>query len=346
MKTFDCTCGNTLFFENSKCLSCNKEVCWCPICYDLTPLLVLNNGGYQCGQCQSLLKKCFNFITYNVCNRCVDASLYIENNPLCDYCLYNDTIPDLNVPGNLEKWYELEISKRRLLYTLELVKLPIHDTQPPLSFDFKGDVLLKDILWRTVGTLKHVYTGHANGKITINIREADPVTREKVRVDLNESHRTLVGHFHHEIGHFYWELLVKNDWLQRFNQLFGDHTNPGYADALEVYYKNGAPKNWKINYVSAYATMHPWEDFAETFAAYLDMVSVLDTASHLIIKNEEVDVARSNFHSMMTKYTKIGIVLNEMNRTIGLIDFLPDIFSPNVITKLEFVHDLIRCHAV
>ena len=39
MKTFTCTCGNTLYFENSKCLSCAQEVGWCPNCGAISALM-------------------------------------------------------------------------------------------------------------------------------------------------------------------------------------------------------------------------------------------------------------------------------------------------------------------
>jgi hypothetical protein len=40
-----------------------------------------------------------------------------------------------------------------------------------------------------------------------------------------------------------------------------------------------APAHWRDNFVSAYATTHPWEDFAETFAHYLHIVDTLETAN-------------------------------------------------------------------
>lgn len=248
--------------------------------------------------------------------------------------------------GNLEKWRRIEAAKRRLLYTLELLNLPLsHNSAawgPPLEFAFKGDIILRDSSWRKLGTGERVYTGHADGTITLNIQEADPVEREKLRVDMNESHRTLIGHFHHEIGHYYWQVLVTGDWIETFKTLFGDHQNPTYSEALNRYYaQSSPPQGWEDHYISAYATMHPWEDFAETFGTYLDMVTVLDTAHHVDLQYG-LDVQTCSFAEMIQQYKKLGIILNELNRTLGLLDFVPEVFSRPVAMKLEFIHDLLR----
>ena len=348
METYTCICGNTLFFENSRCVQCQRLVGWCPGCDRIASLLDLGNHQYQCGHsdCQILLTQCHNYQVHQICNRCIANEAVSTSPALCDYCQYTDIIPDLSVPGNHQRWYELEVAKRRLLYILEILQLPFGNNQPdfnpPLSFDFKGDIILKDALWRTVGQGKRIFTGHANGKITINIREADDDVREQLRVDFNEAQRTVVGHFHHEIGHYYWQLLVKERWLGHFKDTFGDHENPLYSEALERYYASGPPRNWQQEYVSAYATMHPWEDFAETFATYLDMVSVLHTAIHHQDANATAYVQETEFDDMVAAYKRLGILLNELNRTLGLIDFIPEILTPPVIKKLRFIHDLVH----
>ena len=345
MRKFFCDCGNRLYFENTQCLACGREVSWCPVCRTLT---ALNTAGsaLRCGSCETELSKCANWINYDVCNRSVVASpgsLPAEPQR-CDCCRYNDTIPDLTLPGNLEHWRSLEQAKRRLIYGLDKLGLP-HGAKadgfdPGLSFDFKGDSIAAGGLWRSVGTEERVFTGHDGGKITINIREADTVEREKLRVDLGEGHRTLIGHFRHEIGHYYWDLLVNGnaETMARFRELFGDHENPSYGEALERHYAEGPPADWKSSYISAYATMHPWEDWAETFAFYLDIVDVIETAaaSGLIFEPDQKSLAE-----LVKIYTHLGMVLNELNRAMGLIDFLPEVVVPDVVAKLGFVHDII-----
>jgi hypothetical protein len=265
---------------------------------------------------------------------------------LCDYCHFNETIPDLSVQGNLSKWYQLEVAKRRLLYTLDRLGLPYGTRadgfELPLSFDFKADQESYTWAWMNMREGEKVYTGHANGKITINIREADPVEREKLRVNMGETHRTLIGHFRHEIGHYYWQLLVQNKDETAFKALFGDHENPPYNKALAQYYVNGPRPGWQASYISAYATMHPWEDFAETWGAYLDMISVLDTAENAyLLQYQKDDPAGSNFDSMIMNYLQLGIKVNEVNRAMGLMDILPEIFTIPVLRKLKYIHLLI-----
>ncbi len=345
MRTYNCVCGNTLFFENTQCLSCGQEVGWCPACARITTLVNQSDGVYRCGNssCGAALAKCHNYVVEEVCNRCV----IVEGDPpaLCDCCVYNDTIPDLSLDENRGKWSRLEAAKRRLFYTLNLLGLP-HGTaasgfDPPLAFDFKADSIPSNEFWRTMGAEERVYTGHADGKITINIREADPAERESIRIDMNEAHRTLIGHFRHEIGHYYWDLLVKGKRENDSVRIFGNHENPTYAEALDRHYKEGAPADWQQNFISAYATMHPWEDFAETFAAYLELTSVLDTASNVGFVNIP-DVLTADLDEMVAANRKVSVAMNEMNRTMGLIDFYPKLLVPPVVEKMRFVHDLVR----
>lgn len=347
VKTFLCLCKNPLFYENTRCLVCEREVGWCPICQEIVPLLPMEPEGYRCGQstCETPLLKCTNYAVEQVCNRClVSDSAASCAASLCDCCRYNAVIPDLSVPGNREKWYQLEVAKRRLFYTINLLGLP-HGTASegfvfPLSFDFKADVLPSAGLWRKMSGTERVYTGHTNGKITINICEADDVEREKLRVDLGEAHRTLVGHFRHEIGHYYWELLVQEDHEEEFQEIFGDPDHPSYNEAIDRHYRDGAPENWMEQYISAYASMHPWEDFAETFANYLNIVEVLDTAKNMHL-HQDLPEPEDGLDVMVSHYQRLGIALNEMNRAMGLLDLVPTVLAPAVIEKLRYVHTLI-----
>lgn len=264
-----------------------------------------------------------------------------RGNALCAACQLTSTIPDLSVPGNRERWAKLEDAKRRLLYQLDLLKLPYLQTNPPLSFDFKGDVFPPERVWRRGEPRERVYTGHVNGKITININEADDVEREKIRVDMQEPQRTLIGHFRHEIGHYYWLLLVQGQSEDSFETLFGNPYEPDYGHALEAYYAQGPSDNWPDRYVSAYASSHPWEDFAETFGIYLDMIAITDTAAEFGLKSSAFD-STTPFHDLVTAYQQIGIAVNELNRALGIFDLVPEVIVPAVQEKLEYVHDLVR----
>lgn len=344
MRTFRCLCENVLFFDNSLCLQCSREVGFCPACHRLVPLLPTTGSVFHCGNsaCAVPLVKCHNYVTYNICNWCVDSNTSMTA-PLCECCQLTRTIPDLRVPGNREKWYRLEIAKRRLLYDLDLLRLPYGNTawvgQPSLCFDFKADVTFANNHWQWMGMQEEVFTGHMNGVITINIREADDVERERLRVELGEAQRTLLGHFRHEIGHYYWELLVKQQCEPTFMAMFGDPYNPNYQVASQAYYSTAPPNSWQSHFVSAYATMHPWEDFAETFATYLDIVSLLDTASYVKISANPPPL--HDLDAMVTQYQQLGVALNELNRSIGTLDVVPEVVSSGVKEKMRFIHEVV-----
>jgi hypothetical protein len=344
MKIDRCICGQPLFFENSQCLRCGAVVGFCPVCRNVSPLQAVGDGTYCCGHlgCGAHLMMCANYSEYQVCNRCVEVPADGSLPPrYCDCCRYNQTIPDLTVAGNWQKWYRLEAAKRRLFYDLDLLSLP-HGTradgfQPPLSFDFKADVIPVYDLWRTMGDGERVYTGHANGHITINIREADEVERERLRVDMGEAHRTLIGHFRHEIGHYYYDLLIRGKREGDFAAVFGDPYQQDYAAGMESYYQSGAPWDWSERFISSYASMHSWEDWAESFAMYLDMVSSLETAVNLGFV-EPPWFEADNLDGMVSRYQQLGIGLNEMSRTMGLLDMVPEIMVRPVIEKIRFIH--------
>jgi hypothetical protein len=346
MRSFKCTCGNQLFFDNSICVCCKHEVGWCPSCNAIVDVTSSKDGAFICSCCNTRLAKCANYAAHNVCNRfvvCDDAKGNQRDTAaavFCDCCRFNRVIPDLKVEGNREKWYRLEAAKRRTLYDLNMLGLPYGNQRdsvvPALVFEFKGE-LIPDRQYRGIGGGQQIYTGHDNGVITINIQEADDIKRETLRVNMHEAHRSLLGHFRHEFGHYIWDVLVKGQREPDFVALFGDHRNPPYDVALKNYYQTGPKADWLLNYVSAYATMHPWEDFAETFAVYLDMASALDTAAN---RGLIPLVDSGNIDAMIEAYKNLGIALNEMNRSIGLLDYLPELFAKPIHEKLRFIHSL------
>ena len=349
MNTYQCACGSRLFFENTKCLKCAREVGWCRTCQSIRAAEPTEAQTFACTVCSTSLVKCHNYEVEKVCNRFVSADMANgEAVTLCRSCQFTKDIPDLNIEGNRRRWYRLERGKRRLFYTLDYLQLPYglegEGVEPPLSFHFKADPGAETRNWRPLRGQQQVYTGHAHGKITINLREADPAEREKLRVNLQEEHRTIIGHFRHEIAHYYWEMLVQGKAEDAFIEVFGDHNNPSYADAMKNYYDNGPAADWTRSFVSAYASMHPWEDFAETFASYLDLVSVLETAANMGL-GEVIDPRTTELKPMLKRYQRIGVVLNEMNRDMGLKDLVPEVFVPPVAQKMRYVHDLVRASA-
>ena len=377
MKRFGCVCGNTLFFENSTCVNCKRDVGWCPACKQISALEPVKAGGFTClnPKCKTHVLKCDNYFTYNVCNRCVvpakppaattattplttaapaaaaaTAPAAPAAPPMCDYCRFNRTIPNLSVPTNKQRWARIEAAKRRALYDFDRLGLrygsETDGVTPPLRFDFKADADDPAARYRDVartgddaGGGEQVFTGHDSGLITINLKEADSVQREKARVEFREAHRTLVGHFRHEMGHYVWEVSVKGEKRKAFDALFGDPDAVPYGDALTAYYQNGPKPDWQKSYVSAYATMHPWEDWAETFANYLDLMATLETAQEGKLLPP---VDPKKFDDSASAYVKLGLTLNELNRGIGLVDFLPEVIVEPVRKKMAFVHSLTR----
>jgi hypothetical protein len=342
MKTYTCQCGNRLFFENVQCVACGRDVGYCEQCSEVTSFFAEENGDFYCDKCGTLARKCTNYQVEQVCNHFVTAAPEAVAEPgLCSVCQLTETIPDLTIDGNRDKWRRLEQAKRRLVYQLDLLKLPYRGVEPALSFDFKGNVVPAEGVWRKGELAEHVYTGHLNGKITINIEEADDVEREKLRVDMNEAQRTLIGHFRHEIGHYYWQLLIQGQRETECVEIFGDHNDPDYATALSLYYQQGPRLDWSRAFISAYAASHAWEDFAETFALYLDIRSVLDTAQHLGVPLPQITNPDA-FEEYVVAYQKLGIMVNELNRCLGIFDLVPEVIVQPVVDKLNFIHDLLQ----
>jgi hypothetical protein len=259
-------------------------------------------------------------------------------------------IPSLDVPGHAAAWSRIEAAKRRLLFTLMELGVPLPDrTEDPqrgLAFEFLADP-------EPGG--KKVLTGHADGVITINIAEADDAERERRRAAMGEPYRTLLGHMRHESGHFYWDhFILGTPELDEFRALFGDERTD-YNTALGAYYQRGAQSGWQDAFVSAYATAHPWEDWAETWAHYLHMVDTLETAAAcgLSLKPRRDDEPTmpeapypvspqpASFERLIDSWFPLTYMLNNLNRGLGLCDAYPFVLSPAVIAKLRFADSVV-----
>jgi hypothetical protein len=334
MQTYTCQCGGRLFFQSTRCVACEHDVARCPHCRTISAVEHDNDNEndsdhrVRCLTCRAAIRHCANRVEYGVCNGAVPAD---EEDPRCAYCSLNRTVPDLTVHGNLQKWQRLEQAKHRVLFDCQRLGLPLGDHDDPvgkpLRFDFKSS------------TVEPVATGHAEGVVTIELSEADSVQRERTRVQFGEPQRTLVGHIRHELGHYYWERIVAPRHLNAFRNCFGDERNPSYAEAKKRYYAEGPPANWQDRFISAYAAMHPWEDFAESFNSFLDMVAIVSTSNHF--QRLKVAAGEADFDRLFRAYVDVGIVVNELNRDMGLLDLVPEVFTPPVVEKLRFVHDVV-----
>ena len=349
MKTFHCDhCGQLLFFENTTCVQCGRQVAYLP---DIALVKSLELGGDGIWRTSApearSYRLCRNYTDEQVCNWAITAA---DNSPLCKSCRLTREIPDLSVNGHRQAWYRLEVAKRRLLFTLLQLCLPLDDlseeTAPGLAFEFKA----------AVPGAESILTGHSNGVITINVAEADDVERERQRMALHEPYRTILGHMRHEIGHYYWDRLIRESAeIERFRELFGDERQD-YGAALKTHYEQGPTSDWPEHFVTAYAGAHPWEDWAETWAHYLHMVDAVETAAAcgLSLRPQRADEPSMtkvpsaepsrelSFQSLVTNWFPLTYVLNNFNRGLGLVDAYPFVLSTSAISKLKFVHEVIR----
>jgi hypothetical protein len=352
MKIFSCsTCAQIAFFENVRCTRCGSALAYLPD-HALVGAMVQGDGFLTSTLPAAKGKRyrlCQNSIDHGVCNWAVPLE---DKNAYCRGCRLNSIIPDLSHPGALTAWGRIEHAKKRLLYTLLQLGLPVdshQEKQGGLVFSFKEN---------DAATESPVLTGHDEGHITLNIAEADNPGRERLREQLGETYRTILGHFRHEIGHYYWDVLIRDTpELGPFRELFGD-PNRDYDAELKRHYEKGPPPDWQSAYVSTYATMHPWEDWAETWAHYLHIVDTLGTARSygMALRPQPVGLPRppkdlsltaqrldfDDFEDLLTAWFPLTFALNSLNRGMGLPDIYPFVLSEAAITKLRFVHDVIE----
>src|SRR4029077_5025005 len=281
---------------------------------------------------------------HGVCNWLIPAD---SPDTLCIACRHNRTIPDLSLPENLPNWRKIEFPKHRLFYTLLKLRLPLA-TKPEdpdgLAFDFLAVPL------DPAAAQEAVITGHAHGLITLSLAEADDVERERQRSQMHEPYRTLLGHFRHEIAHYYWGRLVANSpSLPEFRRIFGDERKD-YSAALQQHYAAGPSADWPEHFVTAYASSHPWEDFAETWAHYFHMIDTLETAGafgiHLrpnVAKSSDLtttidfDPHQASLERIIDAWLPLTFAANSINRRMGQADLYPFLVPPPVIWKLTFI---------
>jgi hypothetical protein len=363
MRLFKCqNCGQVVYFDNTTCERCSSQLGFLPETMQISALKSAQpaNGAPQATESpqqwtalvkpETLFRFCDN-AGHAACNWLIEAN---APETLCAACRHNRTIPDLSVPENLTRWQKLEAAKHRLFYTLMRLRLPLvtrqEDPEHGLAFDFLAD--------SPDPSGPKVMTGHDNGLITIALAEADDAERERRRTQMNEPYRSLLGHFRHEIGHYFWDVLVRDAGkLDACRAVFGDDTQD-YSAAIDRHYKEGPPADWQNNFVSQYATMHPWEDWAETWAHYLHIIDTLEMASAFGIRVQpritrdetlaaEIDLdpyQNCPMQEIIDAWLPLTFAMNALNRAMGNPDLYPFVLSPAVIGKLGFVHRLVHEH--
>jgi hypothetical protein len=350
---FSCRCGRPVYFRNSLCLGCKSQLGYEPglqQVFAISPATESNEWKLDAPYDEMTWKRCENFDSPAGCNWLTPAD---EEATLCRSCRLNRTIPNLDDPDNCLWWRKIENAKRRLVAQLLNLGLPVaskvdEDPQRGVMFDFL----------RNPASGPRVLTGHASGLITLNVEEADDSIREKTRAEMHEPYRTLLGHFRHEIGHYYWDRLVADTpWLEKFRELFGDERED-YAAALKRNYEQGPPADWADRHISSYASVHPWEDWAESWAHYLHVVDSLDTALRFGLKGEDVEQAVEPFKIddlydpkapdaqrvilLVNSWVQLTTVLNELARSMGQHDFYPFVMSRAVLRKMHFIQIIVK----
>ena len=350
-RRYRCACGRPVFFRNSACLACGRA-----LGYDCERGLVLAlepepaPGLWREASGAALYRRCANFDTAAGCNWLVPAA---DGGPArCVACRLNRTIPDLGRDDNALLWQRIELAKRRVVSQLVLLGLPVRsrlgeDPQRGLAFD---------LLRAPPGG--RIVTGHEAGIVTLDIEEADDARREAVRAAMAEPYRTLLGHFRHEVGHYYWERLVRDThWLAPFRALFGDE-RADYHAALQANAAHGPREDWALGHVSGYASVHPWEDWAETWAHYLHMVDVVHTAVGFGLDAGAIgaggtpfdatalwrpdDAQAQDFLRFVNAWVGLSCALNEMSHSMGQAEFYPFVLPRAAVAKLQLIHCVVR----
>jgi hypothetical protein len=301
------------------------------------------------------LARCANLDSPAACNWLVDRA----GSALCRSCRLTRVLPDLSQPDNAIYWGRIALAQRRLVSALIALQLPVkakegEDPEQGLAFELR----------RAAPGESPIVTGHADGVITLDVEEADDARREQRRNDLREPYRTLLGHLRHESGHYYWQRLVQPfpAWLEGCRALFGDE-RADYAAALQQHHAAGPPPDWNQRHISAYASSHPWEDWAETWAHYLHLRDTLDTARSFGLEGSRVELDIESFDqavlqaavdetpvepflTLINRWVALTAVLNELSRSMGVADFYPFVLSLPALRKLHFVHRVVAAWGV
>ncbi len=352
MRVFTCqSCGQLIFFDNSQCLRCEAPLGYVHGQRDVIAVTELADGRLvDLATPTGTWQRC---ATANLtgCNWLVPAG----SDALCASCQLTRTRPADGDAEGLAELVQSEMAKRRLIFQLAELGLPAEPrreaTKTGLAFDLLSSSETK------------VVTGHDDGIITLDLAEADDEHRERLRLQLSEPYRTLLGHFRHEIGHYYWPLLVRDpDTLDACRALFGDDS-ADYAEAVKAHYNASADEDesWTTNYISRYATMHPYEDWAETFAHYLHILDTLQTVESFglgtpgssgalgakggtrrIGSHPTRPAGSATFGEVIDSWLELSYALNQINRSMGHQDLYPFVLAAPVIRKMAFVDHLVH----
>lgn len=349
MRLFTCeTCGQTIHFDNRLCMRCGASLGFLAEDVTLHALVPEGEGLWRIAPNEGLYRFCEN-AALEVCNWLLPAD---SPHAFCQACRHNRIVPTTD-PHGLERWRRIGLAQQHLFYSILRWRLPHptreEDQNSGLVFDFLADEL--DFNGNVINA---AMTGHEAGLISLRAAEADDEVRESVRVSMGEPYRSLLGHFRHEIGHFYWAQLVRDDaTLEEARRLFGDERQD-YAAALQRNYEQGPPADWSLNFISTYASSHPAEDFAECWAHFFHIVDTLETARAFGLNTDpkgheelEAEVTFDPYRApnagrLVESWVPLSVALNAIQRSMGQPDSYPFVLSPPVLEKLDFINRLVH----
>jgi hypothetical protein len=350
MRLFDCDhCGQSVHFDNRQCVRCGYRLGFVP---DRLAMFALEPDPEPNWRIVSEPSRSVRFCSnaaLDICNWMVNAD---DPQEFCVACRHNRLVPNIGTTEGVDRWRRIDQAQRHLFYSLLRLDLPhpnrTEDPQGGLVFDFLEDSV------NSAGFVVPAMTGHDDGLIAIRAAEADDVTREMARMSMHEPYRTLLGHFRHETGHFIWNKLVRDvNNFDGFREVFGDERED-YDAALQRHYENGPRPDWQASFISAYASSHPWEDFAECFAHYLHIVDTLETARAFGLavdpRGHEEMASEVDFNpyrardaeQLVSAWVPLSVAVNSIQRSMGQPDFYPFVLSPPVVNKLDYLLRLIR----
>ncbi|MEZ5159262.1 MAG: putative zinc-binding metallopeptidase [Candidatus Nanopelagicales bacterium] len=302
MRRFSCPqCSARVFFDDQTCLNCRTEVAYNPGTDEM---------GLALNTCSHRFDWLCNWAATDGSSQCASCAL------------------DKTVDGRIDQVTQFQVAKRRVYRQLRLIDVDPDFADPPLRFDLRQ------------GTADSPVTiGHADGLVTLDTAEADPSRREEVRTKLGEPYRTPLGHVRHETGHWHWQAYVFSDRmrLDQFRELFGDE-RVDYAAALRGHYDGIDDGSWRDTYLSYYATAHPWEDYAESFAHVLHMSDMVETA----VAEGFITGEFRSLTDIVERWQPLTVSLNEMARSMGTPEPYPFAPSSTALRKMMFVFDVIN----
>lgn len=341
MRRFYCRCGGEIFFHDHYCKACGRDLAYDSHIKTMWSGEDNQNGVFIAHSPQGrklTFKTCHNRHTVVACNWVLPSK---SEECQCVSCRSTRTIPDQTLTKNTERWRKLEKSKRLLFQTLielDLINGKRPESISDLQFDF-----LEDNRSNPAVNLEHILTGHCDGLITLNAAEADEGFLHTMKEQMQERYRTLLGHFRHEIGHYFWlKLFVTEPQKEAFRNVFGDERED-YAQALENYYAKGKQNHWRSRFITPYAASHPHEDWAETWAHYMHIVDTLQTAQSYNLSVYQPQ--EHNFDNWFAEWARVAQVMNQLNRSMGTAAPYPFKLSEMVVGKLRFIDEVVQQYA-